>query len=241
MIPISILEDDARQRSKLTDIIDKYLMINNIDSQIVLSTDNPKKLIEFIERHIETYEIIFLDIEISGSSLNGIDIAEQIRSINTKSKIIFISSHDELGLEIFNKNIEAFDFIVKNDYNSLQERVIFVLKKLLVEQIPETKTKDIIKLNFNDEVRFISVQDIQFFCTIPGSPHKLEAHPSNSQFQFYDKLKKLVLLNENFFQCHKAYIVNIKNIMSIDKKNRTIVLSNGEKIPISKNKMCHLV
>lgn len=51
--------------------------------------------------------------------------------------------------------------------------------------------KDIFKIEFNDEIKFLPIKDIQYFSTSLGAPHKLEVHLTHAQLQFYEKIKEM--------------------------------------------------
>lgn len=78
-------------------------------------------------------------------------------------------------------------------------------------------------------VKFFNIEEFLYFCTIPGTPHKLQAHLLNEEFIFYGSLKSLLKRNRNFILCHKAFVVNKLNVKSINKRNRIITLINEEK------------
>ncbi|MCP6559764.1 response regulator, partial [Klebsiella pneumoniae] len=67
-----------------------------------------------------------LDIALN-SDINGIQLASQIRDMGRRSKIIFITTHTELSLMVFQYQVEALDFILKDFPDSLYERFSKVL------------------------------------------------------------------------------------------------------------------
>lgn len=85
--------------------------------------------------------------------------------------------------------------------------------------------KDIFKIEFNDEIKFLPIKDIQYFSTSLGAPHKLEVHLTHAQLQFYEKIKEIEKMHRN--------VINTQNVRSINKKTREVTLANGETIPAS--------
>lgn len=71
MVPIFICEDDAIQRHRLEDIIKKYVMIEDYDMEIVLSTDSPNDLLQYVDEHRDVRGLYFLDIDL-GQEMNGV-------------------------------------------------------------------------------------------------------------------------------------------------------------------------
>ncbi|EMF0623164.1 response regulator transcription factor, partial [Enterococcus hirae] len=130
-------------------------------------------------------------------------------------------------------NIEPTDYIIKEDIFDLKENVERILSKIFEDVKATPLQKDIFKIEFNDEIKFLPIKDIQYFSTSPGTPHKLEVHLTHAQMQFYDKIKEIEKMNRHFIRCHKSYVINTQNVRTINKKTREITLANGEVIPAS--------
>ncbi|MEO4052796.1 LytTR family DNA-binding domain-containing protein [Solibacillus sp. CAU 1738] len=58
-----------------------------------------------------------------------------------------------------------------------------------------------------EKVKNIKLQDIYFIETSPV-PHKLELYEKNGCHVFYSTLRELVYLGDNFYRCHKSYLIN---------------------------------
>lgn len=241
MVPIYICEDSAVQRRQFERVIQNFVMINQLDSQIVLATESANELVSVFTKRKDEFAIVFLDIELAGIERSGIEVANELKQLQPAIKIIFISSHDEFALDIHKLHIEAYDFIQKADPAIVRENIEQVLTELLRNKKNDLQSNEIVKLAFDDEIRFYPLSDIQYFCTIPGQPHKLEAHLANETFQFYGKLKQLTERNPALIRSHRAYVVNVNNIRSINKKEKTILLANDEKIPVSLAKIKQFV
>ncbi|HFQ3632453.1 TPA: LytTR family DNA-binding domain-containing protein [Enterococcus faecium] len=48
-----------------------------------------------------------------------------------------------------------------------------------------------------------------------------------------EKIKEIESFSPSFYRCHQSFVVNVDNICSINKKERTILMSNGEKCLVS--------
>nr|WP_269160919.1 LytTR family DNA-binding domain-containing protein [Enterococcus sp. BWB1-3] len=85
------------------------------------------------------------------------------------------------------------------------------------------------KLNqkYGDKVISVYYDEIMFIES-SSNMHKLIMHCENRQIEFYGKLKDFEELHESFYRCHNSYIVNKDNVVEVDKKNKSIHLSNGE-------------
>lgn len=79
----------------------------------------------------------------------------------------------------------------------------------------------------------IEYKNIYFIDTVSGH-HKLKIHTDSYVVEFYGKLKDILYrLNTDFFQCHKSIIINRTKIIGVDKREKSIILSNGYKCPYS--------
>lgn len=233
MIPIYICEDDTKQLAMISAVIKNRIMIENLDSYVHISTSDPFELLNAAKVRTSSFGIYFLDIELKNSELDGIMIGKRIRDLDTLGKIIYVTSHTDLSLNILKSNIEPTDYIIKEDIFDLKENVERILSKIFDDFQTTPLQKDIFKIEFNDEVKFLPIKDIQYFSTSPGTPHKLEVHLTHAQMQFYDKIKEIEKLNQYFIRCHKSYVINTQNIRTINKKTREVTLANGEVIPVS--------
>ena len=50
---------------------------------------------------------------------------------------------------------------------------------------------------------------------------------SATKIEFPGRLKDYDKISDDFYRCHKGYIVNTKHIQEIDTKNRSIMMTNG--------------
>lgn len=236
MVPIFICEDDLIQRNRLEDIIKKYLMIEDYDMEISLSTDSPTDLLAYLDNQHDVRGLYFLDIDL-GQEMNGVELGATIRQKDIYSRIVFITTHSELMSLTFTYKVEAMDFIAKDEPESIQQKVQECLQRANEYHTSvTTKEVDRIKLKINNQVRVFDLNDVMFFETTNMS-HKLKLHLENSWIELYGSLNEIEHLAEDFVRIHKSYVVNKRNIMTIDQKNRELTMSNGEKCMVSARKV----
>lgn len=236
MVPIFICEDDAIQRHRLEDIIKKYVMIEDYDMEIVLSTDSTNDLLQYVDEHRDVRGLYFLDIDL-GQEMNGVELGASIRKKDIYSRIVFITTHSELMTLTFTYKVEAMDFIAKDEPESIQKKVQECLQRVNEYHTSVTINEvDRIKLKINNQIRVFDLNDVMFFETTDNS-HKLKLHLENSWIELYGSLNEIENLAEDFVRIHKSYVVNKRNIMTIDQKNRELTMSNGEKCMVSARKV----
>lgn len=240
MVPIFICENDPIQKSRLEDIIKKYIMIEDYDMAITLSTDNPYEILEYLDNHENIRGAYFLDIDLE-QDINGIQLGAEIRKKDVFSRIIFVTTHSELMSLTFTYKVEAMDYIVKDETEDIQRKVQACLKQINNYYTSETtKEDDRIQLRINDQIRLFELKDIMFFETTELS-HKLKLHLTHNRVELYGNLKELEELSDSFVRVHKSYLINKANIATIDKKKREVTMTNGEVSLVSVRKMRLLV
>lgn len=195
----------------------------NID--IKISTENPYEILEYLN-HIKTSGVYFLDVDLN-TQINGIELAAKIREYDSNGVIIFITAHLEMSYLTFLYKVEAMDYIYKGNIETLEDRVSECL--LMAEKkLSQRQENNSIKLKVYDKIININFDEILFFET-SHNMHKIILHSHNRQIEFYGKLKDIEKdLNDDFYRCHKSFIVNKKKIREIDTKEKLIHLQNGE-------------
>lgn len=232
MISILICEDNDFQRKNLETIIQRKIIIQNYDMKIRISTKNPDEIIEILNTENPIMSIYFLDINLN-HKIDGLYLASKIRNKNLNAKIIFFSTYSELIHLTFEYNIEALDYILKDDPQKIVHKVTKCLEKSHdYFSKSELQKNNRITLNILNKTTFFYLKDILFFET-STSPHKIIMHLNNTYIEFYGVLSELEKRSDYFVRIHNSYLVNYDNITYIDRKNKEIWFSNGEKCDAS--------
>ena len=104
MLQVIILEDDQYQRAYFQELVTNRIMINPTpaayDMKLVLVTSEAQAVIDYVKQHSNDPLLLLADVELDQQPLNGVDVAEQVRSISDFSLIIFISSTHRTSLTI---------------------------------------------------------------------------------------------------------------------------------------------
>ena len=104
---ILVMDDDGAQLDAIQNILQQ-----NFPSVVVDICASPQEATELIKKN--RYALFLLDIEIEGSGVTGIHLAEKIRQavpyLNTP--IIFVSNHRHLRGRVLQR-VCSYDFLVK--------------------------------------------------------------------------------------------------------------------------------
>ncbi|EOH90778.1 DNA-binding response regulator [Enterococcus villorum] len=231
MLKIFVCDDEFVYRNRITNMVKNYLLMKDYDIRFQLATDDPLAILSYISEN-KTEGIYFLDIDLN-SSLNGIELGEKIREYDPAAKIIFVTSYTDLAYLTFIYKVEALDYIVKDNVETLQKKVtecIDIALKRYLNTAQEVRPQILVKsgpINIK-----LYVDEILYFESSP-TPHKLIIHLDNRMIEFLGKIKEVEAINDHFCRCHQSFVVNLLNIKEINKKERIITMKNGSKCFIS--------
>lgn len=222
MIKIAIVDD----ADIICENIETFLIRFSKENKLPIEFDSYCSGKEIINKLSKTYyDCIFLDIEIG--EMSGIDVSRYLRETlkNETTEIIYVSSHSQYAVDLF-------DF----------DPITFLLKPIEEERLIKGFTKFLKRLKINEEVFAfktgrdffrIPLKDILYF---ESSDHKIILHTLEENYDFYDKIDRLVTLLEpqRFLYLHKSFLANSKHIQNFGYDSVTI--DNGDLIPISQSK-----
>lgn len=233
MLGVFICEDDLIQRNQIESFIRTYLMIEELDMTIKLSTDKPEDIIDYLDEHPDNRGIYFLDVDLK-CAMNGIQLGAKIREKDLHGKIVFITTHSELLSLTFKYKVEAMDYILKEgEIAEIREKIQDALIQAQRHYQKEAKKgDDFVQLKIGSQIRVFDLQQVMFFETA-STPHKLILHLENGTLEFYGKINDVQTLSPSLVRIHKSYVINYKNIELIDKKKREVTMNNGEKCLLS--------
>ncbi|AKN33049.1 transcriptional regulator [Clostridium carboxidivorans P7] len=219
MLKIAICEDEINQRQGIVSITKKYLSLARKQHEIVEFSNGEELMISALD-----FDIYFLDILMN--KITGIDAAKKIRCINEKAIIIFISGIKDYVFEAF--DVRAFNYILKPVNEEKFKKVLYSA----LESVDKSD-KFIIAKTISQKTK-IFLKDIMY---IESEKRKLKIHTTYDIIEYYYKLYDIEqeLSGDDFFRCHKSYIVNLNYVYSYD--NTFITLKNLEKIYVSKYKL----
>lgn len=232
MLEVFVCEDNKEQKENFRKIIDNFIIMENLDMKISVVTENPDDIINYVIKN-SVSGLYFLDIDLN-ASINGIQLAAEIRKYDQRGFIVFVTTHAEMSYLTFLYKVEAMDYIIKDNYKNIGDRIYQCIVD--AQRKYSAKTTDLQKIftiKADDRIINIEFQKILFFET-SFTIHKVVLHSVNRQIEFYAKMKDIEgELDDSFYRCHKSYIVNKKNIKEININKRRIYMINGEECLIS--------
>lgn len=225
---ILILEDDIEQNSIITQSIQANYPFWKLCSAYNL--ESAQKLIKQSVTDKEYFSLFLLDIQLSKVKENrgGFIVAELIRSISNyyQTPILFMTALREDSMYALS-HFHCYNYITK-PYTMEQ-----LLSQLEHMQITGYLHKEVEICDTSRILHPILIDEIEL---IESSSHTLTLHIKDYgiiQTREYNMTSIFKILDCNFLQCHRKYIVNKKYILSIDKKNMYVNIKNHT-IPIGR-------
>lgn len=186
------------------------------------------------------FDICLLDIELGDDEGSGINLAEQIRSVNKRIPIIFITSHFDLDHYFSCRHTNPVSFIDKKV--SLMKFTLAIELGLsrLGNSATSKKTNHLsrvaikhenqkVYLNTGEFLESFKIKDILYFF---NKKQKTYVRVKNRNVPLAVSLKAIEQKSLPFFvRIHKSYIVNF-NYIDIILKNDNKVKIQEETLPI---------
>ena len=224
MINFAVCDDEKEFRDKITLIIDKLFIKNNIEYKIHEFSGYNKELSNFINNDMSS-KIYLLDIEMK-NSVSGIDIARKIRKNDWDSIIIMITSHSDLGYEALKAQIMLLDFISK--FDQCEKNVEKILKKA----VAKVDSKKVIQFQNGGVSHRLYLEDI-LYVTKDTVDRKCIIKTTYNEFAVTKTMNEMIEeLGPSFYLSHRSCLVNLEKIKTINWKDNIIYFNNGESIDL---------
>lgn len=170
------------------------------------------------------FDIVFLDIQMDG--MDGIETAKRLRKRQDDIVLIFVTGNREYVFDAL--DLYAFHYLLKPvDENKFRE----VLERA-AEEVGKKKEKRFLFLKKRNLT--LDQADILY---IESRAKKVEIHTDGFKdiIEIYATMEELEgQLGEDFYRCHRSYIVNMAHITEYD--NGTITITNGDNVYLTKKK-----
>ncbi|MGI6094204.1 MAG: LytR/AlgR family response regulator transcription factor [Lachnospiraceae bacterium] len=234
MISIILCDDDAFILKLASERIAEEIQKGRLDARIAAVTQDAKELFQFLGQNPGSY-LCFLDLDFGSGRLNGIDIARKLKAENAEHKIVFVTNHQEMALQVLKSGVEPFGFLEKStDMKALGNGFGKYIRMACNAMPPKQKEEAEIRLHLGlGETLGLSVAQLTYVETEKMVSHGITYHTADhSAITVRDTMEHVSeLLGEEFIRCHRGILVNKRYIT--DLENGMIRLANGIQIPCS--------
>ncbi len=213
--------------------MDTELKLNAKGFKVIGIANNFSSLMELISE--DTPDVILLDINL-GEGGNGIDIAKKLKKI-LSVPFVFLSAYSNPEVVSSALSTEPFGYLVKP--YKIEDLVIaiqlarsqWINKFQITDLITQPNEADLVFVQNGTKLVKIQTNEILFFQALDNysilQSYKNKIIVSCYLSQLFEKFST----NKDFYQVHRSYVINLKNIVSID--GNTIYIDKYE-IPISR-------
>ena len=175
------------------------------------------------------FDIVFLDIQMEG--MNGIEAARCLREKNANlgvedTVLVFITGIRDYVFDAL--DLYAFQYLLKpideGKFAEVLERAVREAAKKKERRVLFIKSRNL-------------TLDQSEILYIESRAKKVEIHTAGAAqaVEIYAAMDELEgQLGENFYRCHRAYIVNMDCITEYDSES--ITLTNGDRVYLTKKK-----
>lgn len=241
MIPINAIVISEQKETFL--ILKKFEEENSMIMKIIGDSKCVKDAAVLIKE--KKPDVILLDIVLENNLF--FEMLEQLEF--SIPKLVFISSHKEYAIKAFKH--DAVDFLLKPiDFNAIIIAIYKVIKRREMERSYQNqKINNISILNTanqtNDYVAVASLEKIELipmaeiiFCKADGKYTVFMLSNGSSVMSSRNLGEYSAILDSTyFFRIHHSYIINLRHIVKISKKDGYFCeLSNGVILPVAKRR-----
>ena len=201
MYHIAIVEDEKEYSNQLKEYLTQYQDEQGLEFKISVFGDGS----EILDGYTPEYDVILLDIEMP--NINGMDAAEQIRTMDENVVLMFITNMASYAIRGY--GVGALDFVMKPiNYYTFSMKMTRALKRVkqkVQKQILLTLPDGVKKLELN-QILFVEVQNrMLYYHTIEGD------YIVRGTMQSAESM----LAEYPFVKCNHWYLVNLMQVKEV--------------------------
>lgn len=216
----AICDDDKNISNKIIETFNRGLLSYNMAADIDYYPSGDILIKAAKEKH---YNLVMLDIDMT--PLNGFETAQCICSISSDTRIVFVTSHEELVFDTF--EYTPFYFIRKKYYES-------GIKKLINKLAHTDLLNTSVLLEKNGSITGIDSVNIKYAVS---QDHMLNIYTSSGNYQLRKKLSDLEneLAQYNFVRIHKSCLINYMYVRKYDAVSSEVIMKDGFRIKVGRS------
>ncbi|MDD2958474.1 MAG: LytTR family DNA-binding domain-containing protein [Lachnospiraceae bacterium] len=218
-LKIAICEDMHNEEEKLLALLQK----SSIPTSCTVFTSGEALLYAY---QPQIFDLLLMDIYMGG--ITGVETITKIRETDEEIPVAFITTSTDHALESY--RLSALKYIEKpfkqKDIEDILKLVL--LKKNNVPSLMIQKNGKAEKIPFS-QILYLEQQT-----------HRLNIYLKNGEMVLiYEKLSALFsqLAEQDFFNSHKSFSVNLSFVRFIDTELKCFVMQNGRNVPIRRESM----
>lgn len=222
---VAVVDDEMEILERISALLGKYAADSG--DEVSFETDTYTSGDELLKSNPNSYEIIFLDINMPGT--NGLRVAKKIREHNKTAIIIFCTHYAQYAINGYEVN--ALGYILKPveevSFNRNLDRTLNVLKTSQSRRV-RIKTLHGVEVVPVSDIIYLEIQIHNLYYYVLKEDDKVVDYRTRGSMQeMTDSLGEL-----GFARCSACYLVNLSRVLSV--KNGEVHLHGGITLPISR-------
>ena len=217
MIRIAIVEDEEEYINQFTQYLQEYQKTSNEEIDVAVYCDGD----EMTSKYKSQYDIILMDIEMK--FINGMTAAEEIRRVDSKVIIIFITYMAQYAIQGY--KVGALDYILK-------PVSYFAFSKHIGDAIARVKKRSSIYITIPIKGGIVRL-DISDIYYIESQGHSLIYHTRSGTHISSGTMNAAEekLSSYGFSRGNKSYLINLAHVDGIQDKSAQV---KGELLQLSR-------
>ncbi len=226
MYLIALCDDELAELDKMEKLLSDYEKMHSDLDFMIRQFENTDELLYMVREENFMPDLIFMDIYMPDAERNssplGMEAAKELRNMNYKGKLIFLTTSKDYALDAF--DVDAFQYMVK----PVSEDKLFLVLDNLLEEIEEERKKFIL-LKIEGKLVRVSLNDI-VYCEAQGKKQWLYLINGTKCLlrMTMTEIYELLSPYQEFVRIGVAFIVNLGRIGSLNAKE--IHMDNGMRI-----------
>ena len=228
MLKIAICDDEIKEISSISSFINNYISEHDIPITYKCYTSS----VELTSKAAyEKYDLYLLDVIMP--VLNGMSLANEIRSFDKAADIIFLTSSPEFAVESY--TVKAANYLLK----PITKDNLFCA----LDDILEKKEADIPKyivVKSTNGVHKLLLSNI--VCVEAFNRKVIYYLNNNSQLECSERFTSIcdkLMENHEFMLAHRSFAVNMNFVRSIGSTD--MQLQNGKIIPLAQRRVSEII
>ena len=218
MIHIAVVEDDVKDCAEYAEFIRKYAEETGEKIQVKEFHDGD----EIVENYSSDFDIILMDIDMK--LMNGMDAAKEIRKVDEKVIIMFMTNMPQYAMEGY--KVDALDYVLKPiSYFDFSEHLNRAISRMSKRQ------NTFIKVNVKGGIKKIDISKLEL---VEVQDHDLIYHTSGDTIITRGTIRDVEqqLSGQGFFRCNKCYLINLAYVDSVKGSDVSV---GGQLIQVSRS------
>ncbi len=222
---VAVVDDESDVLGQITELLNRYSEVRGGD--FGFESDAYPSGDELLKNNPDSYEIIFLDINMPGT--NGLRVAKRIREHNKTAIIIFCTHYAQYAVNGYEVN--ALGYILKpieeTSFVRTLDRAIKMLNNSQSRRVC-VKTLHGVEIIPVSEIIYLEIQIHNLYYYVLKDGEKVVDYRTRGSMQKMES----ILTEHNFARCSACYLVNLRRVISV--ANGEVSLHGGISLPISR-------